>query len=148
MDVSAQLALEASPLGTCPGSTAQSVVARTEARVRQSSLHNPTHLPTDHRATGTLWAFVFMDSGADGTANLRDLSRERYTQHGLSHRRCPRNICFPSLAEITSSLMPWRRPWSPLDCKIKSVSPKGNQSVLKEISPEYSLEGLMLKLKL
>ena len=30
---------------------------------------------------------------------------------------------------------------SPLDCK-------SNQSVLKEINPEYSLEGLMLKLKL
>ena len=31
---------------------------------------------------------------------------------------------------------------SPLDCK------EINQSTLKEISPEYSLEGLMLKLKL
>ena len=31
---------------------------------------------------------------------------------------------------------------SPLDCK------KSNQSILKEISPEYSLEGLKLKLKL
>ena len=31
---------------------------------------------------------------------------------------------------------------SPLDCK------RFNQSILKEISPEYSLEGLMLKLKL
>ena len=31
---------------------------------------------------------------------------------------------------------------SPLDCR------KANQSILKEISPEYSLEGLMLKLKL
>ena len=31
---------------------------------------------------------------------------------------------------------------SPLDCKER------NQSNLKEISPEYSLEGLMLKLKL
>ena len=31
---------------------------------------------------------------------------------------------------------------SPLDCK------EMNQSILKEISPEYSLEGLMLKLKL
>ena len=30
---------------------------------------------------------------------------------------------------------------SPLDCK------ETNQSILKEISPEYSLEGLMLKLK-
>ena len=31
---------------------------------------------------------------------------------------------------------------SPLDCK------ESNQSILKEINPEYSLEGLMLKLKL
>ena len=31
---------------------------------------------------------------------------------------------------------------SPLDCK------ESNQSILKEISPDYSLEGLMLKLKL
>ena len=30
---------------------------------------------------------------------------------------------------------------SPLDCK------RSNQSIVKEISPEYSLEGLMLKLK-
>ena len=41
---------------------------------------------------------------------------------------------------------------SPLDCKeiqkdLKEIlDPKGNQSILKEISPEYSLEGLMLKL--
>ena len=31
---------------------------------------------------------------------------------------------------------------SPLDCR------RSNQSVLKEINPKYSLEGLMLKLKL
>ena len=37
----------------------------------------------------------------------------------------------------------------PLDCKeIQPVHPKGDQSILKEISPGYSLEGLMLKLKL
>ena len=36
----------------------------------------------------------------------------------------------------------WRRLESPLDCR------RSNQSILKEISPEYSLEGLMLKLKL
>ena len=46
-----------------------------------------------------------------------------------------------------------KTPESPLDCKeIKPVNPKGNpkgiQSILKEISLEYSLEGLMLKLKL
>ena len=36
---------------------------------------------------------------------------------------------------------------SPLDCKEIRV-PDRLQSILKEISPEYSLEGLMLKLKL
>ena len=35
---------------------------------------------------------------------------------------------------------------SPLDCK--EVQPKGNQSILKEISPGCSLERLMLNLKL
>ena len=35
---------------------------------------------------------------------------------------------------------------SPLDWK--PVNPKWDQSILNEISPEYSLEGLMLKLKL
>ena len=36
----------------------------------------------------------------------------------------------------------WRRLLSPLNCK------ETNQSILKEISPEYSLEGVMLRLKL
>ena len=37
----------------------------------------------------------------------------------------------------------WKTLKSPLDCKERS-----NQSILKETDPEYSLEGLMLKLKL
>ena len=37
----------------------------------------------------------------------------------------------------------WRRP-----LRIPWTSRRCNQSILKEISPEYSLEGLMLKLKL
>ena len=32
--------------------------------------------------------------------------------------------------------------------KVPCTARKSNQSILKEISPEYSLEGLMLKLKL
>ena len=36
----------------------------------------------------------------------------------------------------------WRTPESPLECR------RSNQSILKEISPGCSLEGLMLKLKL
>ena len=34
------------------------------------------------------------------------------------------------------------------DTRVPWTARKSNQSVLKEISPEYSLEGLMLKLKL
>ena len=42
-----------------------------------------------------------------------------------------------------------KTPQSPLDCKeFQPVHPKGDQSILKEISPGCSLEGLMLKLKL
>ena len=44
---------------------------------------------------------------------------------------------------VASELWYWRRllrvPWT---------ARRSNQSILKEISPEYSLEGLMLKLKL
>ena len=37
----------------------------------------------------------------------------------------------------------WRRP-----LRVPSTARRSNQSILKEISPEYSLEGLMLRLKL
>ena len=47
----------------------------------------------------------------------------------------PKNWCFWTVG--WSRL--WRVPWT---------ARKSNQSILKEISPEYSLEGLMLKLKL
>ena len=47
------------------------------------------------------------------------------------------------LAETNHELWCWRRflriPWT---------ARRSNQSILKEISPKYSLEGLMLKLKL
>ena len=36
----------------------------------------------------------------------------------------------------------WRRLW-----RVPRTARRSNQSILKEISPEYSLEGLMLKLK-
>ena len=34
------------------------------------------------------------------------------------------------------------------DLRISWTARRSNQSILKEISPEYSLEGLLLKLKL
>ena len=37
----------------------------------------------------------------------------------------------------------WRRLW-----RVPETARKSNQSILQEINPEYSLKGLMLKLKL
>ena len=45
----------------------------------------------------------------------------------------PKNWCF----------LCWRRLW-----RVSCTPRRSNQSILKEISPEYSLEGLMLELKL
>ena len=55
----------------------------------------------------------------------------------LDHKEswAPKNWCF--WAVVLERLL--RVPWS---------AERSNQSVLKEINPEYSLEGLMLKLKL
>ena len=47
--------------------------------------------------------------------------------HGLQHARLP--------CPVTGIESPW-------------TARRSNQSILKEISPEYSLEALMLKLKL
>ena len=38
--------------------------------------------------------------------------------------------------------------WVSKTLRVLGVPGRSNQSILKEISPEYSLEGLMLKLKL
>ena len=43
----------------------------------------------------------------------------------------------------TFELWGWRRLW-----RVPWTARRSHQSLLKEISPEYSLEGLMLKLKL
>ena len=55
----------------------------------------------------------------------------------LDHKESwvPKNWCFGTMVLRRLLRVPWMARWS-------------NQSVLKEIIPEYSLEGLMLKLKL
>ena len=55
----------------------------------------------------------------------------------LDHKEgwAPKNWCFQTVV-LEKTLE------SPMDCR------RSNQSILKEINPEYSLEGLMLKLKL
>ena len=42
----------------------------------------------------------------------------------------------------------WEVPWTLKEIAQGELSWRSNQSILKEINPEYSLEGLMLKLKL
>ena len=49
----------------------------------------------------------------------------------------------PPCAIDAFELWCWRRP-----LRVPWIARRFNQSILKEISPEYSLEGLMLKLKL
>ena len=55
----------------------------------------------------------------------------------LDSKKCwvPKNWCFWTMVLEKTLLSPW-------------TVRRSNQSILKEISPEYSLEGLMLKLKL
>ena len=47
------------------------------------------------------------------------------------------------LKDYAFELWCWRRLW-----RVSWAARRSNQSILKEISPEYSLEGLKLKLKL
>ena len=62
--------------------------------------------------------------------------------HGLQHARPPCPSPTPRLYSDSSPLSQWFHPTIPWTAR------RSNQSILKEISPEYSLEWLMLKLKL
>ena len=75
--------------------------------------------------------------------------------HGLQHARLP----YPSPTPTSLSELDHKESWAPknwcfwtvvLEKTLESpwTARRSNQSILKEISPEYSLEGLMLKLKL
>ena len=60
-------------------------------------------------------------------------------------RRHKKHESYPWVGKI-----PWRRAWqpTPVFLRVPWTSRRSNQSIIKEISPEYSSEGLMLKLKL
>ena len=79
--------------------------------------------------------YHFADKGP--SSQNCDFSTSHVRIWDLAHKEgwVPQNWCF-QLVVLEKTLQ------SPLDCK------EINQSILKEISPEYSLEGLMLKLKL
>ena len=62
----------------------------------------------------------------------------------------------PTIARGTVMSKMYPKAWEPMplncgvgeDSRVPWIARRSNQSILKEISPEYSLEGLMLKLKL
>ena len=76
---------------------------------------------------GTLLAFVFRGGRDSVPAN----------RGALAFKTDPPNM------HDTFKLWCWRRL-----LRVPCSARRSNQSILKEISPEYSLEGLMLKLKL
>ena len=50
--------------------------------------------------------------------------------------------------QLTCSVLRITRTWANYLCRVPWAARRSNQSILKEISPEYSLGGLKLKLKL
>ena len=62
-----------------------------------------------------------------------------YESWTIKKAECWRTDAFELLYWIRLLRSPWTAPWT---------ERRSNQSILKEISPEYSLEELMLKLKL
>ena len=110
----------------------------------------------DGETVETVSDFIFLGSKitADGDCSheiQRRLLLERKVMTNLDSTLKSRDITFPTKVRLVKALVCpdvfelwcWRRllrvPWT---------ARRSNNSILKEISPEYSLEGLMLKLKL
>ena len=78
-----------------------------------------------------------------GKQIFAESSRENGTQSACTMISSPCEVSHPPYLAHAFELWCWRRllrvPWT---------ARRSNQSILKEINPEYSLEGLMLKLKL
>ena len=101
----------------------------------------------------TVTGFIFLGSKitADGDCSheiKRRLLLGRKAMTKLDSILKSRDITLPTKVRLVKAMVAfelwcWRRllrvPWT---------ARRSNQSILKEISPEYSLEGLMLKLKL
>ena len=91
----------------------------------------------------TVTDFIFLGSRitVDGDCSLeikRRLLLGRKAMANLDSVIKSRDVTFP-----TFELQCWRRP-----LRVPWTARRSNQSILKEIHPEYSFEGLMLKLKL
>ena len=67
---------------------------------------------------------------------MKVLHKDSLAAMGAHHRNSDLTYCYPRIGElfsVSSKVFKWLR---------------SNQSILKEINPEYSLEGLKMKLKL
>ena len=81
------------------------------------------------------WRHHFADKGPNSQSDgfpVVKYGYESWTAKKAKHRRT-----------VAFELRCWRRPLS-----VPWTTKRSNQPILKEINPEYSLEGLMLKLKL
>ena len=88
------------------------------------------------------WSFPGDTSGKEPSCQCRGHKRREFhlwvgRSHGGRHGKdwVPKNWCFWTVVLEKTLESPW-------------TAKRSKQSILKEISPEYSLEGLMLKLKL
>ena len=120
-----------------------------------------------------LWHFIFLCSTADDDCNheiKRCLLLGRTDMTNIGSILKSRNISLPTKVCLVKAMVfpvvmygceswtikkaeSWRMDAFKLWCwkrllRVPWAARRSNQSILKEISPEYSLEGLMLKLKL
>ena len=76
----------------------------------------------------------------DSVLKIRDITLPTVVMYGCKSWTIKKVECWRT---DVFELWHWRRLW-----RVPWTARRSNQSILKEINSEYSLEGLMLKLKL
>ena len=97
-------------------------------------MKSPVTLP---RVISSGWASTWVDQKDTGLWRSRDRISHMHSYLLL--------MTWTIVHQITNGFEPWR--WRRL-LRVPWTARRSNQSILKDISPEYSLERLMLKLKL
>ena len=78
----------------------------------------------------------------DGITDLKDMSYSKLRELAMD-----REAWCAAVHGVTKS-QTWLSDWTELNLRVPWTTRRSNQSILKEISPGCSLEGMMLKLKL
>ena len=95
-----------------------------------------------------LFVFDSMNAGQEATVRTGRRTTDWFPTLKGVHQGC---LLSPYLFNFYAEYIMWNARLDEVQAGIKIAVPwtaRSNQSILKEISPEYSLEGLMLKLKL